>query len=57
MKFSVEELDRRINEIPTIIESLKNELNQLVGYKTALVEMEDDKKPKEKKKDDAKAVN
>ena len=57
MKFSVEELDKRINEIPTIIESLKNELNQLVGYKTALLEMEDDKKPKEKKKDDAKAVN
>ncbi len=57
MKFSVEELDKRINEIPTIIESLKNELNQLVGYKTALVEMEDGEKPKEKKKDDAKAVN
>jgi len=57
MKFSSEEVERRIKDIPVLIDSLKNELNQLIGYQTALNEMKEADKPKEAKKNDAKATN
>ena len=48
MKFSREEVEKRINEIPMLIEQLKTELNQLLGYKSALDELEKENKPKQK---------
>tara|TARA_R100001594_G_scaffold90731_1_gene125115 strand:+ start:453 stop:626 length:174 start_codon:yes stop_codon:yes gene_type:complete len=57
MKFSKEEVAKRIEEIPKMIEGLKNELHQLLGYQSALIEMEESEKPKEAKKNDAKATN
>lgn len=57
MQLSKEEVVKRISEIPVMIEQLKAEHNQLIGYQTALTQMEEAEKPKEKKKDDSKATN
>ena len=57
MHYSKEEVAKRIGEIPIMIEQLKAEHNQLLGYQAALTQMEETEKPKEKKKDDAKATH
>jgi hypothetical protein len=57
MQLSKEEVEKRVKEIPNMIENLKAELNQLLGYKLALDEMEAKDKSKEVKKNDAKANN
>ena len=49
----LEEIETKLKEIPITIDSLKAELNQLLGYKTALLHVEEEKKEepsKEKKK-------
>tara|TARA_R100001594_G_scaffold68787_1_gene103139 strand:+ start:973 stop:1134 length:162 start_codon:yes stop_codon:yes gene_type:complete len=53
MKYSVEEVNSRMLEIPMQIESLKAELNQLRGYKAALEEMKESKDKKGAKKSDS----
>ena len=53
MKYSVEDVSKRIQEIPVQIEGLKAELNQLLGYKTALDEIDIPKDKKGAKKSDS----
>jgi hypothetical protein len=57
MQLSKEEVASKIIEIPATIEKLKAEYNQLLGYNQALNEMEEAKKSKDIKKNDAKANN
>lgn len=52
MKYSVEDVSKRIEEIPVQIESLRAELNQLLGYKTALEEIDASNDKKGAKKSD-----
>ena len=49
MKHSKEDLQKRINEIPQIIDKLTNEYNQLLGYLQCLKDIEDDTVEKKKK--------
>ena len=44
----IEDIDKRLKELPAIIEQLRAEQNQLLGYKQALLDIEE--KNKEKKK-------
>ena len=44
----LEDIDKRLQELPAIIEQLRAEQNQLLGYKQALLDIEE--KSKEKKK-------
>ena len=44
----LEDIDKRLKELPAIIEQLRAEQNQLLGYKQALLDIEE--KNKEKKK-------
>jgi tetrahydromethanopterin S-methyltransferase subunit G len=44
----LEDIEKRLQELPTIMEQLKAEQNQLLGYKQALLDIEE--KSKEKKK-------
>jgi len=44
----LEEIEKRLQELPTIMEQLRAEQNQLLGYKQALLDIEE--KSKEKKK-------
>ena len=44
----LEDIDKRLQELPAIIEQLRAEQNQLLGYKQALLDIEE--KNKEKKK-------
>ena len=44
----LEEIEKRLQELPTIVEQLRAEQNQLLGYKQALLDIEE--KSKEKKK-------
>ena len=44
----LEEIEKRLKELPTIMEQLRAEQNQLLGYKQALLDIEE--KSKEKKK-------
>ena len=44
----LEDIEKRIQEIPVILEQLKAEQNQLLGYKQALLDIEDKKKEKKK---------
>ena len=49
----LEEIEKRLQELPTIMEQLRAEQNQLLGYKQALLDIEkteDEMKDKEKKK-------
>ena len=49
----IEEIEAKLKEIPMVIENLKAEHNQLLGYKTALLDSEKQKieeTSKEKKK-------
>jgi len=44
----IEDIDKRLKEIPDILEQLKNEQNQLLGYKQALLDIAKEKEDKEK---------
>ena len=44
----LEEIEKRLQELPLIMEQAKAEQNQLLGYKQALLDIEE--KSKEKKK-------
>ena len=44
----LEDIDKRLQELPAILEQLRAEQNQLLGYKQALLDIEE--KNKEKKK-------
>ena len=44
----IEDIDKRLQELPAIMEQLRAEQNQLLGYKQALLDIEE--KNKEKKK-------
>jgi|TARA_R100001530_G_scaffold5966_2_gene7179 prefoldin subunit 5 len=46
----LEDINKRIEEIPQLIDKLTKEYNQLLGYKQALLDMEEKKEPSEKKK-------
>ena len=45
----LEDINKRLEEIPGLLEQLKAEHNQLLGYKQALLDIE--KSKKEEKKD------
>jgi hypothetical protein len=40
----LEDIEKRIKEIPVLLEQLKGEHNQLLGYRQALVDIEEKKK-------------
>jgi len=40
----LEEIEKRIQEIPVLLEQLKSENNQLLGYRQALLDIEEKKK-------------
>ena len=40
----LEEIEKRIQEIPVLLEQLKGEHNQLLGYRQALLDIEEKKK-------------
>ena len=40
----LEEIEKRIEEVPQLIDSLTKEYNQLLGYKQALLDTEENKK-------------
>ena len=40
----LEEIEKRIKEIPVLLEQLKGEHNQLLGYRQALLDIEEKKK-------------
>jgi hypothetical protein len=40
----LEEIEKRIQEIPVLLEQLKSEHNQLLGYRQALLDIEEKKK-------------
>jgi len=44
----LEDIDKRLKEIPAILEQLKAEQNQLLGYKQALLDIEKTKEEKKK---------
>ena len=44
----LEDIEKRIQEIPVILEQLKAEQNQLLGYKQALLDIEEKKKENKK---------
>ena len=48
----LEEINKRLEELPAILEKLKAEQYQLLGYRQALLDVEEDKKEpaKEEKK-------
>mgnify|MGYP003144075464 CR=1 FL=1 len=39
----LEDIDKRLKEIPDLLEQLKAERNQLLGYKQALLDIEEKK--------------
>jgi len=45
----VEDINSRLEEIPAILENLRAEFNQLLGYKKALLDAEENKEPKKDK--------
>ena len=40
----LEDIEKRIKEIPVLLEQLKGEHNQLLGYRQALLDIEEKKK-------------
>ena len=40
----LEDIEKRIQEIPVLLEQLKGEHNQLLGYRQALLDIEEKKK-------------
>ena len=51
---TLEEVDKRLKEIPVVLEQIRSEQNQLLGYKQALLDMEDEKVIKDEPKDNGK---
>ena len=51
---TLEQVDKRLQELPAILEQIKNEQNQLLGYKQALLDMEDEKIIKDEPKSNGK---
>ena len=51
---TLEEIDKRLQEIPAILDQIRSEQNQLLGYKQALLDMEDEKVIKDEPKDNGK---
>ena len=49
MKHTQEELEKRVNEIPQIIDKLTVEYNQLLGYLQCLKDIDEDQVEKKKK--------
>tara|TARA_Y100000310_G_scaffold45439_1_gene42344 strand:- start:774 stop:932 length:159 start_codon:yes stop_codon:yes gene_type:complete len=47
----LEEIEKRLQELPTIMEQLKAEQNQLLGYKQALLDIDKESNGKEEKKE------
>jgi len=47
----LEAIEKRLLEIPTILESLKAEFNQLLGYKKALTDSEEELKTEKESKE------
>jgi tetrahydromethanopterin S-methyltransferase subunit G len=49
----IEDIEKRLQDLPVLLEQIKAEQNQLLGYKQALLDIEkteDEMKDKEKKK-------
>ena len=46
----LEEIEKRLQELPTIMEQLRAEQNQLLGYKQALLDIEEKKEVKDSEK-------
>ena len=46
----LEDIEKRLVEIPIIIENLRAEHNQILGYKQALLDIEENKTKKKGKK-------
>ena len=46
----LEDIEKRLKEIPLILEQLKAEQNQLLGYKQALLDIEEKKEVKDSEK-------
>ena len=46
----LEDIEKRIQEIPVILEQLKAEQNQLLGYKQALLDIEEKKEVEDSEK-------
>ena len=46
----LEDIEKRLKEIPNLIDGLKTEYNQLLGYKQALLDIEEGKKGDKKDK-------
>ena len=46
----LEDIEKRLQEIPVILEQLKAEQNQLLGYKQALLDIEEKKEVKDSEK-------
>ena len=44
----LEDIDKRLQEIPALLEQLRAEQNQLLGYKQALLDIEKTKEEKKK---------
>tara|TARA_Y100000310_G_scaffold215981_1_gene216939 strand:- start:248 stop:430 length:183 start_codon:yes stop_codon:yes gene_type:complete len=51
---TLEEIDKRLQEIPAVLDQIRSEQNQLLGYKQALLDMEDEKIIKDEPKDNGK---
>ena len=47
-KMKLEDIDKRLKEIPALLESIKAEQNQLLGYKQALLDIKEENKDKKK---------
>ena len=45
---NLEDIDKRLKEIPVLLEQLRAEHNQLLGYKQALLDIEKTKEEKKK---------
>jgi len=46
----LEDIEKRLKDIPVILEQLKAEQNQLLGYKQALLDIEEKKEVKDSEK-------
>lgn len=44
----LEDIESRLKELPDIIKQLETELHQLVGYRQAIVDVEEEKKRRKK---------
>ena len=51
---TLEEIDKRLQELPAVLDQIRSEQNQLLGYKQALLDMEDEKVIKDEPKDNGK---